>query len=305
MYEIIKNKKAVQSKIKALQSAINSSRVYLPKDVSKFIFLCGANKSDGAVSERRRAIIAFSQKNLPHTQFFLAERMFTTLQKEGHKDNILDIEHEISKFADHVLIVLESPSSFTELGAFSHKELRKNLIVINDSKFMGSASFINLGPLKAIEEASSIKSVIHYKMQNEGIHKLDAIGDVFDQLFQLLKEPLKGKASAISLDACSPSKNFNKQSAMFVHDLIYFTGPINYIELIEILKQLFGEKENFKLKEHVAILVAFESISRNELGLFRSNKKATYYEYRFDITSLISIFRNYILKHFRERIYEY
>jgi hypothetical protein len=305
MYEIIKNKSAIKSRINTLRTSITYSRVYLPRDVSKFIFLCGANKYSGEMSERRKAIMGFSQKHLPHTQFFLAERMFSTLQEEGHKDNILDIEHEITKFADHILIVLESPSSFTELGAFSHKDLRKKLIVINNSKFSDSQSFINLGPLKAIEEAVGKKYLINYKMHDDGVHTLDAVGDTFSPLFQLLKDPIKSRASAITLDACNPAKNFDKLSAMFVHDLIYFTGPVNYKELIEVLKQLFGEKENFKLQQHVAILVAFEAISRNSNGLFKSKKGKPYYQYKFDIANLVSTFRNYTLKYFPERIYEY
>ncbi len=304
MYDFIKNKTSIKSKIQSLQHSIEASRVFLPKDVSKFVFLCGANKSQNVISERRKAIMAFSKKSLPHTQFLLAEKIFSVLQKEGHKVNILDIEHEISKFADHILIVLESPSTFTELGAFSHTELRNKLIVINDLKFASSSSFINLGPLKAIEEAAGVKNIVYYKMADNGVHTLDAIGDVFNPLYELLKEPLKGKASAITLDDCNPSKTFDKHSAMFVHDLIYFTGPIYYRELIEILIQLFGD-DNFKLKEHVAILVAFESITRNEAGLFKSNKGMTYYQYRFDTYNLVATFRNYTLKYFPERIYEY
>ncbi|MDI1361219.1 retron St85 family effector protein [Methylotenera sp.] len=305
MYELIKNKSAIKSRIETLQKAIINSRVFLPKDLSKFIFICGANKSEHIVSERRRAIMAFAKTNLPHTQFFLAEKMFSTLQKEGHKANILDIEHEISRFADKILIVLESPSTFTELGAFSHAELRSKLIVINDAKFKSSLSFINLGPLKAIEDASSKDNLIYYKMSDDGIHNLDAIGEVFNPLYELLKEPIKSKASSIDLDSCNPAKKFDKFSAMFVHDLLYLAGPLIHKEIIELLKLLFGGKEDFKLSEHLAILVAFESISRNEKGLYKSNRGKTFYEYKFDISNVISTFRNYTLKHFPERIYEY
>lgn len=90
---------------------------------------------------------------------------------------------------------------------------------------------------------------------------------------------------------------------MFIHDLIYFTGPINHRELIQILIQLFGN-EDFKLRQHVAILVAFGTILRNKSGFFKSTIGKTYYEYRFDINKLISTFRNYTLKFFPERIYE-
>lgn len=303
MLNLIKNNRLIKQEIGILKHNILVSRVFRPKNVSKLIFLCGANKHENSISERRRALLDFSKKHLKHTQFFLAEEIFSALKKEGHKDNILDIEHEISNFADHILIVLESPSSFAELGAFSHKELRKKLIIINDSKYSNTASFINLGPLKAIEEASGINNIISYQMKDDGVHKTDAIGDVYDPLYQLLKEQIEGKASAIDLNQCNPAKRFDKYSAMFIHDLIYFTGPINHKELIQILIQLFGN-EDFKLKQHVAILVAFGTISRNISGIFKSTIGKTYYEYRFDVNKLISTFRNYMLKFFPERIYE-
>jgi len=304
MLDIIKNKKNVKDRIKTLKHSILNSKVFSPKDVSKFIFLCGANRDTNNISERRKALIDFSQKHLPHTQFFLAEQMFSTLQEEGHKGNILDIEHEISQFADHIVIVLESSSSFTELGAFSHSTLRKKLIVINDSKFKLSDSFINNGPLKAIEEVSGESSVIYYKMSEDGVHRLDSIGDVFKPLYEILKDPLRGRSSAIKLDSCNPSVNFNKQSAMFIHDLIYFTGPITHKELIEVVKQIFGDSD-FKLREHIAILRSFDSLARNNNGMYRSQLRKTYYVYKFDVNKLISVFRNHLLKLHPERLYEY
>lgn len=304
MLTLIKNKKNIKDKIQKLKHSISSSKVFSPKDVSKFIFLCGANKDKENISERRRALMQFSEKHLPHTQFFLAEKMFSTLQKEGHKGNLLDIEHEISQFADHIILVLESPSSFAELGAFSHNELRDKLIVINNSVFKHSESFINLGPLRAIEESSGANNIIYYKMNDDGVYRLDSIGDVYSSLYDLLKDPIKGRSSALTLDDCNPASKFDKHSAMFIHDLIYFTGPINHKELAEITRQLFGD-HNFKLKEHIAILGAFGSVHRDDSGFYRSLRGRSYYIYKFDINKLISTFRNYLLKLHPERIYGY
>lgn len=301
LYEI-KNKKLLKEKILTLKRSIQRSKVSSPTNVLKFVFLCGANKDKDSISERRKALIEFSNKHLVHAQFFLAERMFSTLQKEGHKGNILDVEHQISNFADHILIILESPSAFTELGAFAHTKLREKLIVINDKQYEHEKSFINLGPIKAIEEHSGKQNILNYKMSADGIKRLDAIGDVFAPLYELLKEPIKGKASAIKLDSCDPSKHFDKNSAMFIHDLIYFTGLIYLKELVEVLKIIFGDN-SFKLKEHLAILTAFESIQRNDNGIYKSNIGKTYYDYKFDTNKIISSFRNYMLKGYPERIY--
>lgn len=302
MLNEIKNKKLLRKQIESLKRSIQKSKVLRPSDVSKFVFLCGANKEKDSISERRKAIIDFSKKNLKHTQFFLAEKVFKTLQSEGHKGNILDVEHEISEFADHIVIILESPSAFAELGAFAHNELRERLIIINDKQYESEESFINLGPIKAIEERSGKQNIIHYEMSSDGIERLDAIGDVYAPLFDLLKDPIKNSRSAVRLESCDPSKKPDKNSAMFIHDLIYFTGPIYLKELVEILKIIFGDT-SFKLKEHLALLTAFESIRRDDRGLYKSNIGETYFDYKIDTNIIISTFRNYMLKGYPERIY--
>jgi hypothetical protein len=300
----IKTKKLLQSRITALRTAIQKSRVFLPRNLSKFVFLCGANKASGEISERRKALIEFSKAQLPHTQFFIAERMFSTLLEEGHKGNILDVEHLISDFSDRIVIVLESPSAFTELGAFSLDKLRKKLVVINDENFRNSLSFINLGPIRAIEEAAGPESILYYKMGKDGVMTRDGIGGVFFKLHQMLKDPLRTTARAINLDSLNPSKNFDKYAAMFIHDLIYMTGPLIHKELIALLVHIFGDIAFNKVVHLLAILTSFESIERNKSGFYRSKLKTTYLEYRYDNYELISTFRNYILKSYPERLYE-
>lgn len=305
MLKEIKNKKLLHSGIDALRSAMQKSRVFLPRNLSKFVFLCGANKGPGQISERRQALIEFSKAHLPHTQFFLAERMFSTLIDEGHKGNILDVEHLISNFSDRIIIVLESPSSFAELGAFSHDKLREKLIVINDEKFKNISSFVNNGPIKAIEEAAGLKSILHYKMREDGVLNRDGIGGIFFNLHELFKEPVKPMAKAIDFDSLDPSKNFDKYSAMFIHDLIHMTGPLAHKEIIELLIKIFGNLAFNKVVHLLAILSSFESIERNKNGLYRSKLKGTYLEYRFDSDILVSTFRNYVLKSYPERLYGY
>ena len=215
---------------------------------------------------------------------------------------MLDVENEISAFADNIVVVLEGPSSFTELGAFSHNsELRKKLIVINDSKFRDSKSFINMGPIRAIEEISGKDYIINYKMNEDGVCRLDSIGDIYDPLFEILKEPIQKKPSAVSLEECNPSINFTKKSVMMVHDLVYFSGPVEHKELVEILLLIFG-KHSFKAKEHAAILVAANFLERTKEGFYKSLLRKPYYEYSFDTNSLISTCRNYMLKFHPDRI---
>lgn len=306
MLDIIKNKTSLKEELLSLSKAISNSRVLTPKDVSEFVFLCGANENASNISARRRALMKFAQTQLTDVQFFLAENVFSTLKKEEHEGNLLDIEDRIAEFADKIIIILESESAFTELGAFSHEKLRNKLIIINNSKFIDSKSFINMGPIKAIEETSGKDRIIYYKMREDGIHKIDSIGNVYAPLYEILTKRHQRRSSSItpiSLDDCNPGINFNKNSAMMVHDLIYFSGPILHKELVEVLKLIFGEEYDFKLQEHAALLVAINSLTRTNDNWYRSILRKPYYLYKFDINSLISTFRNYMLKFYPERIY--
>lgn len=302
MLQLLKTKRSIKKRVAFFRQKLENGCIIRTKNVSKFVFLCGANKDQNSMSERRRALMAFSEEHLPHVQFFLAERFFSELKHEG---NILDIENDISKFADVVLIVLESESAFAELGAFSHEKLRSKLIIINDKKYEKLNSFVNLGPIKAIEEAKGKEYIISYKMKENGVQVRDAIGDVFNPLFELLKKPLLHKSMAMNPSLCNPAKSFTKDSIMFIHDLIYIAGPINYSELVELLLQIFGKHDFKYLSEHLAMLIEFEAIKRNNNSLYRSVLNKCYLKYQFDLNKIISIFRNISQKYYQDRIYEH
>ena len=302
LLQLLRRKRLIKERVAFFRKKLESGSIIRLKHVSKFVFLCGANKDENSMSERRKALMAFSKEHLSNVQFFIAERIFSELKHEG---NILDIENDISEFADVVLIVLESEGAFTELGAFSHEKLRKKLIIINDKKYEKSKSFVNLGPIKAIEEAKGKEYIISYKMKETGVQVRDAIGDVFNPLFELLKEPLPYKSMAMQPSLCNPALLFNKDSIMFIHDLIYIAGPIYYRELIELLLQIFGTYSFKHLKEHLAMLIEFQVIEKNKNLLYRSILNECYLKYQFDLNKIISIFRNISQKYYQDRIYEY
>ena len=295
-----------QKSLEVFRDAINREKVKITKNIPATVFLCGANKNKNQVSARREALLDFAKKRLPHTQFFLAESLFKDeLILRDRNSNLLDLEESLSKFADRIVIILESSSAFTELGAFCHESLRKKLIVINDSKYRDSESYINLGPIKAIKNELGENYVITYKMNCDGVNNVDSIGDVFDPLYKLLSKPSPIKFEPVTLDQCDPGKHFSKLSVIMMHDIIHMCGPILHRELVPILEIIFGNKD-FKITEHTAVLVALKLVSRKEDRLFRSSSDSLIFNYRhFDINKIVSVFRNHIQKHCPSRIYEY
>ena len=184
--QLSSNVSAVSRALDKLKESIESKKVYNDKSVAHFVFLCGANKPNTEppeISERRAAIQEFGRRHLPDTRFILAENVFEYLVKSHgeYRNNILDLESEFSFISDHIIIILESNSTFSELGAFSYPmELREKLIIINDKQFRDKTSFVNMGPIKAIEERwDGANPILWYNMRGDGVSHRDAIGDTF------------------------------------------------------------------------------------------------------------------------------
>ncbi len=295
-------KSAVWKAMQNFKTVISKKEIWRPKEDVQFVFLCGANIEEGVPSKRRQILLDFSSRHLSHTKFFLAESIFTILKAEGHKSNLLDIENELSKFSDFVVVILESESSFCELGAFAlHEDLRKKLIVINDYNYKESTSFINLGPIKAISEITNGKNVLYYKMDKDGKENGDSIGDVFLNLHNLIQKKPKYRRKRV--DECNPNNVFSKDSLRFIHDLVYFTNPISSVELSRIIKILFSKSHEPKLQKHLALLCATEQIRITKDKLYYSLFNRSYFEYdTYDIYNLIAAFRNLYFRYDSARI---
>ena len=119
------------------------------------VFVCGGKTdSDPTQAHSVRDLIL---KGLPDrtkidaTSIILAEVAKDALA-DSHFDNLLDMEECIAAVVDAVLLVVESPGSVCELGAFTKTaEIRRKLVAIVPNKYANAPSFITLGPVKFIE----------------------------------------------------------------------------------------------------------------------------------------------------------
>ncbi|MCB2185505.1 MAG: retron St85 family effector protein [Deltaproteobacteria bacterium] len=296
-------KSAVGRVIKNFKKVIESNNIWRHSEDVVFVFLCGANKSGGGgVSARREALLRFSKKNLPNTEFFLAESIFDVLKAEGYARNFLDIESDVFEFTDYVLIILESESAFCELGAFSvKKETRGKIIVINDVAHKESKSFINIGPIQAIADSVGDEALLYYKMIPTGRDGGDGIGRIFSRLVRLLD---KGKPSRRSrVLNLNPVTFQNKESLRLVHDLVFFAGPITSVELSFLVKLLFGRKSFNNLKMLLAILKAINHISINDELYYTSCCARPYFMYDgIDVFDVIAAFKNTYYRYDKARL---
>ena len=296
----LENKKsAIGKRIDRFGSAIKSTPPSLSR-AKQLVFLCGANRSNSTPSFRREAIKKFIESLSDDYSVIYAELVFNELLKIGSSKNALDLEHEISVVADKIVIVLESESAFCELGAFAHKTLRDKLVVINNSCFRTSPSFVNTGPIAAMEEIKS--PTLWYPMSPTGHAYPDGIGSVFFDLKNALTQK-RPKDALLSTNDFSDLKH-NKASLYFIHDLVLFSGPLSHKELVDVLKALFGPKSYNLLSNLLSILRAAGLIASYCVAgtwIFRTVSTIPFLQYGINTKPLMAAFRSFHLKNFPER----
>lgn len=121
------------------------------------IFLCGGS---GKEEKFRRKIgngISNIASNYKYSIYY-PEDMFVELILGHQKQDLLTLENLLADGVNAVTILLQSPGTFAELGAFTNYEkLRDKLIVVIDPKFTKERSFINLGPIRFLKSKTKSK----------------------------------------------------------------------------------------------------------------------------------------------------
>jgi RNA-directed DNA polymerase len=134
----------------------DKSKIIQPQ---KLVFVCGGQKSgnpDAPTSMREillaRAEAAGNRGNLGGAKVILAEAAVNFLADSSFS-NLLDLECFIAAVVHAVVLIVESPGSMCELGAFvMAPEICQKLIVVMQSYHLPRSSFITSGALKYFEE---------------------------------------------------------------------------------------------------------------------------------------------------------
>jgi hypothetical protein len=128
-----------------------------------------------------------------------------------------------------VLIVVESPGTFAELGAFSLSEpLRKKLLPIIDRQYRVSESFINTGPVRWIDQDSKFRPSIWVDLATI----LQGVDELKDRL-GLLPKPTAARIPDLS---ASP-----KHLLFFICDLISVFGPAPLEHIEYYVQKILGK----------------------------------------------------------------
>ena len=94
---------------------------------------------------------------------------------------MLTFEEFLAEVSDVIVLFVESPGSFCELGAFSYAEklFSDKLIIVIDEKYKGDKSFIITGPTAKAEKDGA--KIIYAPLNGTGLLSSANLRRVFDE----------------------------------------------------------------------------------------------------------------------------
>lgn len=222
---------------------LESMKVHLSDDAIKFItypkfvFLCGAAYDKVGYENTNRGIMQKYLKSKSEDIFFVLSE---ELWEDGFDSNIdlLTFEEFLAEVSDSIILFVESPGSFCELGAFSYAEklFSDKLIIVIDKKFEGDKSFIMTGPTAKAKKDGA--KVVFASLFNKGLLSSADLRKVVDEVTHEFSSKNAGANKR------KPNHDGNSvQLNTFILELlelIKILQPISRKDLIEIYKQVKG-----------------------------------------------------------------
>lgn len=209
---------------------------YQFRRIDKVLFLCG-----GKDSIRREHLAEHLRRNHARLRLFYAERVWTAIASRTDATNALDVEEKLASLADIVVVIVESPGTFAELGAFAiSPPLRSKLLPILDVNHLGSESFIATGPIRWIDSDSVFRPSLWVTMDRI----LEAV-PAFDERIARISIT---KAARIADLTTSP-----KHLVFFVSDIVAVFGPCPMEHVTFAIDRILGPHTRVDVSFHIAI----------------------------------------------------
>ena len=211
------------------------------------LFLCGKFKSP-----LREELAKYIRQSFPEHLLFYAEDVWDDIATTGvGEDNALELEARLAALADAVILVVESPGTFAELGAFAVSvDLRRKLLPVCDKHYETADSFLNLGPLKWVAQQSSFKPPI----QADFDVILLSASELDDRLARI---PSPQSRSVRSVDVAS-----GKELVFLVADLVALLAPVTETHLKYYLDGIIGERRRLSVRSLLGLGVAMRLLKR-------------------------------------------
>lgn len=190
------------------------------------VFLVGASLEN---SKSMRSRLMNNLNRNRQIKVYFPEQLFDE-EIYSSKNDLLSLENLLAESVDHVILCVESPGSFTELGAFvNHDKLRSRLIVVMDENKRKAKSFINQGPIKLMNQKNK-GSVIWHDFEDDNMKKIS----------QKIRQRFKANGS--NIDTVQSLRN-PIIAEQFLLTTLYCLGSVTNKEIITLIQSYGYEDE--------------------------------------------------------------
>ena len=195
------------------------------------LFLCGAASVKDRLSYRD--ILRKKLEEKTNVSILYPEDMFMELLNRKKYD-LLTLEKFLANNSDLIVIVCESPGSFTELGAFvNNNDTFEKVVVLLQTKYKNAKSFIRQGPVE----------YVRMKNKNNVIYFNNNVNEAADEIQKYIRTRF-GTAYRRSGKYVLKDLNLISGQFYFVIWLLYFYQKIDARTLAETIKELYIKKYN-------------------------------------------------------------
>lgn len=197
------------------------------------LFLCGAASTKNKTSYRD--LLKEKLNKIRRITVLYPEDLFMEMLSRKKYD-LLTLEKFLAINCDYIIIVCESPGSFTELGAFvNNSETVDKVIVLLQTKYKNAKSFICQGPVQYILSRNK-NHVIYYNQDIE-----EATSKIQKLILPKYMFYSKANISFKDLDTITGQYNFSLL-------LLYFYKELQIKNLNDTIKEFYSLK-TFPLSE--------------------------------------------------------
>jgi hypothetical protein len=242
------------------------------------IFLCGGPmpKPGEPPTSLRGFLVARLEKD-KHTllpDILLAEEAaewYHNPISEGFT-NLVDLEVRIAAVSKLILLIVESPGSMTELGAFSFIDsLRRKLHAVLDRSFQDHKSFIMDGPIARIRVESESES----DSGSGGFYTFKWLSrakkpKLVARLAELESQDIIKQVIEPAINATTRPERFELSNAghkmLLIADLVSLGGALRLPEIVELLNGLGVDIPRKELHQHLFLLEKLDFLFKTHEG---------------------------------------
>lgn len=192
------------------------------------LFFCGGVRGNGTARPTSLRDYLFRKRGIRFKANIVFAEDANQLYRDTKYSDLISFEEDIARIVSSVLVIVESPGSFAELGAFAMNDtIRESLRIIVQSKFADRESFIRYGPIQKLRnEDEEAVAFYPWETHNNGGIVVSSIKSHYTEIKNFISE---------GIDAAPKSRQFDTDKEVKKFFIIYWVLYHSYASSLNVL----------------------------------------------------------------------